>query len=417
MPIFENTSRVYDLMRNELAGVWIDRSEKAPYRWMVAKLPQNLIREIRAGAMIDLRTWIVDIDDCRIAAFGFTVYDDMAAPRTFFGACRSDEQARDLLTILKAGAFPLQLQNENFLPLISADCRIDVEAAGPMIEALPTIKSPPADAISQRGRALDVIDSSLEGKSDGRMVATSRLSLSLTNVVTNSVNAFGTLFSVDDKNEGDELERLALNAFEWLCPFGAFKGPLVMDGAEMRELCDVLALSRRPQFEEEGIFVVETKAASAFPEGLNRKTSRRAASIQKQIEKGIGQLKGQINKLKAGPQVWRNDGTDIEIDRPEAVDQGLPPLNLPARAKLAGSGIILVSDMHPDVEWEEIGCQLLEVFVATRYVCIVLDLLELGRLMTYSDGRPAVFEANIYNRWEAMVRAKTAFIRGQAKIG
>ena len=80
--IFFPSQEIHDRLRVELAGVFIDRSLNAPLLWLVAKLPMNLIREIRAGAGVSLLAWIVDIDDNLIAAYGLRVYDDQAAPRT-----------------------------------------------------------------------------------------------------------------------------------------------------------------------------------------------------------------------------------------------------------------------------------------------------------------------------------------------
>jgi hypothetical protein len=100
--IFSPSPEVYDRLRVESAGVFIDRSLNAPHLWLVAKLPMNLIREIKSGAEVSLLAWNVELDDNLVAAFGFRVYDDRAATRTFFGSCRSDEEAADLRAMLVA---------------------------------------------------------------------------------------------------------------------------------------------------------------------------------------------------------------------------------------------------------------------------------------------------------------------------
>ena len=49
---FSPSREVHDRMLFELAGVFIDRAfNPPPFLWLVAKLPMNLIREIREGAM------------------------------------------------------------------------------------------------------------------------------------------------------------------------------------------------------------------------------------------------------------------------------------------------------------------------------------------------------------------------------
>ena len=95
---------VHDRMVSELAGAFIDRAfNPPPYLWFVAKLPMNLIREIRTGAELALMVWMVQIDDHLILTFGLRIYDDRTAPFTTFGSCRSDAEASDFLAVLVNG--------------------------------------------------------------------------------------------------------------------------------------------------------------------------------------------------------------------------------------------------------------------------------------------------------------------------
>ena len=48
--VFLPSQEIHDRLIAELSGVYIDRSLNAPHLWLVAKLPTNLIREIKAGA-------------------------------------------------------------------------------------------------------------------------------------------------------------------------------------------------------------------------------------------------------------------------------------------------------------------------------------------------------------------------------
>src|SRR5437016_28213 len=81
------SSEIHDRMFFELAGVFIDRAfNPPPYLWLVAKLPMNLIREIRAGAELALMAWMVQVDEHLVPSFGLRVYDDRAAPFTTYGS-------------------------------------------------------------------------------------------------------------------------------------------------------------------------------------------------------------------------------------------------------------------------------------------------------------------------------------------
>jgi len=224
--------------------------------------------------------------------------------------------------------------------------------------------------------------------------------------------------NLTDTNEGRELERLTLQAFEHLFPFGAFINPQVGEGKKRRELCDLLAVSRVREIDTEGIFVVQNKVASAFPDGLKRKTARRAKSIQNNILEAIDQLSGAIKALAAGETIYRiEDGTNIEIDPPLPELLGIvEPLNLKERANQIGQGIVVISDMQEGVDWDKAFYALAEVWRETRYYCQVLDLQELGRLISHSKGRPAMLEGLLLKRGQVMVEKKTPLVRFQFKL-
>ena len=137
------------------------------------------------------------------------------------------------------------------------------------------------------------------------------------------------------------------------------------------------------------------------------------SSIQKNILKAIGQLGGAIKALKAGETVYRKKGgTSIEVDVPIPELAGaVEPLNLKERANQVGHGIVVISEMHGSVDWSEVLRALAEVSVATGYCCQVLDLPELGKLVTHSHGRPVVLEDILLKRAEAMVESRNPLVR------
>jgi len=358
--LYVPSSRIQELLKVEQAGVWLDRSCNTPELWMVAKLPVNVIRAVNAGAPISLGTWVVEIDGKRVAAFGFLVNDNPQHPTLYFGACRSTEQVDDLRALLTTASFPLQVHNETLLPVLHADCRIVPERACPVLDQLPpAVDYPAAEERELRVRALDVIAASAEPDSpaDARLRASclQPLIFERTQSLRSYVPSTG-LVCLDDKDEGNELERLGFQAFDHLCPSGAFHQPLVEYGGKRRELCDILAVSRIREQEDEGIFVVQSKVASATPESLGRTDARRAASIQKNILCAVDQLNGAIKRLRAGDRIFRADGTSVEVDPPVPELMGtVEPLNIRERASQVGHGIVLVSDMHECVAWEAVA--------------------------------------------------------------
>lgn len=350
---FSPSTEIHDRLVSEMAGVFIDRAfNPPPPFWLVAKLPMNLIREVRAGAELSLMIWLVQIEDHLIATFGLRVYDDKAAPFTTFGSCRAESETSDLLALLRHGEFPLQIHNENLLPLFSAQCRFDSGLAKQVMSFTPTPTPPGQTGFDLRQQADDAVEKSLAGESVPSITASCELNLTFEWTKSQKIHVLGKGdVSLDDKDEGEELERLTFLAFDALFPFGAFHSPKVGEGKNRRELCDVLGVARVLEIGNEGIFVVQNKV---LPAGLERKTLRQGKSIQNQIMDGIGQLEGAINALRRGETIYRDqDGTLIETDPPECTGR-IPPLNLKARAAEIGQGIVVISDMHHAVDWKAV---------------------------------------------------------------
>lgn len=393
-----------------MAGVFIDRAfNPPPPFWLVAKLPMNLLREIRLGAELSLMVWVVQVEDDLVLTFGLRVYDDKAAPFTTFGCCRNDAETSDLLAVLEQGGFPLQIHNENCLPLFVAECRFDAGQAKPITALPPSLALPSEAGFRIRERANDAVEAVLAGNPETSVKASCELRLAFEKAEALKVHVIGKgEVSLDDEDEGEELERLTFLAFDALFPFGAFHSPKVGEGKDREELCDVLAVARELEAGNEGIFVVQNKVA---PAGLNRKTWRQGKSVQNQIIDAIGQMEGAIKSLRRGDAIYRDQaGTPIESDPPEIAGK-IPPLNLKARAAEIGQGIVVISDMHHAVDWEVVFFELGKVFLSTRYYCHVLDLKELARLVAHSKGSPATLEGLLLERGKRMLEHKTANIR------
>jgi hypothetical protein len=418
--LYAPSSRIWELLKVEQTGVWLDRSSNPPGLWMVSKLPMSVIRAINAGAKVSLGAWVVEIDAKRVAAFGFRVDDNPQHPTLYFGACRSAEQVEDLCTLLTMTTFPLQIHNETFLPILHVDCRIIPEQALSVVDLLRLEYDYPASQDRDRAlrvRALDVIAASAEpnASTDARLRASCLQALVFEGTQALGAYVPGTgLIRLDDPGEGNELERLGFQAFDHLCPFGAFHQPLVGEGRKRRELCDILAVSRVREQEDEGVFVVQSKVSSATPETLGRPDARRGASIQKNILCAVDQLRGASRKLRAGDQILRSDGTPVEVDPPVPELLGVvEPLNIRERASQVGHGIVLVSDMHPRVNWEAVAHELLDASEAVGYLFHVLDLRELQRLVSYAARRPAMLENYLTQRWQLVRQHKSALVRSQ----
>jgi hypothetical protein len=295
------------------------------------------------------------------------------------------------------------------LPLFVADCQFDPGQAKPVTALSPSPALPGEAGFRIRERANDAVEAILAGNTEPSVAASCELRLTFVKAEALKVHVIGKgEVSLDDNDEGEELERLTFLAFDVLFPFGAFHSPKVGEGKDRAELCDVLAVARELEVGNEGIFVVQNKVA---PAGLKRKTWRQGKSVQNQIIDAIGQMEGAIKSLRRGDAIYRYQaGTPIESDPPEVAGK-IPPLNLKARAAEIGQGIVVISDMHHAVDWDAVFRELGRVFLATGYYCHVLDLKELARLVAHSKGRPALLEGLLLERGKRMIESKTALVR------
>lgn len=405
------SSRVASRLMNEPAGVWIDASANEYEFWLVAKLRNTLIREIDTGAAVDFNVWVVDTDDGRFAVFGFVVHDG-DEPEVIYGACRSTDEIDLLRRLLESGNAPLQIHNENELPLLSGFVAFDPAAASEAAAALPTSSYPRGNGFLLRGVALDIVRDSLQSDqspTDSRICEYARLPLQITDLerLTATVAGVGS-FTLDDGDQGVELEKLTFQLLDRLFPFGVYHSPERDDRDGRREVCDVLAVSRIPTCPEEGILVIQNKVATV--DGRARTAQRRASSIEKNMSKGLKQTVGAIRQLKEGVPVYHKDGPPIEIDSTD-ISGSIPALNLLERAQQVGHGIILVSELHPDIDGRIIWAELESACRKTGWPIHVLDLMELHQMVLNANDESALLEHYLLERWKRQAAKKDALVR------
>lgn len=410
--MFLPDNQIMKSLLSERGGLWVASSMNAPHLWLVAKLANHTIRQVYAGADVFLEVFVVDVDGETIPLYGLVICDDNDHPMVLSGPCSSPKEFENLRDLLKLDSVPFQFHNENGLAVLSVQCSFNPADATSVVETLPN--DPPADdkyVVAQK--ALDIAQewSHDQSQSEPRILSHCKLPLKLTNHQLFNVHlaAVGSV-NLGDEDQGKELEILTLQLFDDLFPFGAYHSPQRQSSKGFLEVCDVLAISRTQQIEGEGVFVIQNKVAAA--DGYIRSYDRRAATIRKNITKAIKQSVGAIKKIKSGTQIYKKDGAKIEEDRPEVVGV-VEPLDLVARAHEVGYGIILISDMHEGVDWEDVLFELADATEATGYYHFVLDLQEMYGLIANCNGQPAILENYLIQRFEKMVAEKTAMLRTQ----
>ncbi len=409
--LFFPSDRIANLLRSEPGGVWIDPATNEFRFWLVAKLQTYLIREIDAGASLELNAWVIESDGGRFGAFGLSVEDDAVHPKVIYGACRSTNEIENLRALLEMTTVPVQFHNENELPLLNATCTFNPGEAATFVAALPTGQYPTGDGVLLRRKALDILQDSMVGNADPepRIIASCTIPLRIVRKERTKATVVGVgEFTLGNADQGHELEKLTFQLLDALFTFGTYHSPQRDHGDIKREVCDVLALSRVRQIKEEGIFVVQNKVANT--DGRKRTTERRGLTIQNNILSGLKQAAGAVKKLRQKIQIYKSDGSNIEED-PSEVMAVVEPLNLRERANNVGSGIVLVSDLHEGVDWQMVWEKLRESRKETGYYYHVLDLQELHGLIVNANGQPAIFESYLIERWKRMEEKSNALVR------
>lgn len=403
--MLQPSEQVWRQMQVENAGLWIERLPLSePDVGLIAKLPNHLVRAVNLGAEVAILIGVIEVDKTKVVCFGISVADDVVSPFISYGHLGEEWEVEYLKKALRMASIPMQLFNELSLPIFCATCSweqsVAQEATKLLTDTTPHYTGRLSDITET---ALDIFQKSYrDKKTDPKTTNIFRVPVTFCDPSRINVHVIGAgEFHLEDKNEGDELERLVFRFFESLCQPNAFHSPTIGEGESKRELTDILAFTSVPECSEEGLFLLETKAMSMFNNSSDRSTERRAKSIQKQIDKAITQLQGAIRQIKMGTTIHSKSNE---------------PINLGDRAKNIGHGIVMVSELHSEVDWSSIFEKICSATEKTRYMIHILDLIELQRLIKYCNGRPALFESHLIERWNAVGRAKNPLMRVKFKV-
>jgi len=194
---------------------------------------------------------------------------------------------------------------------------------------------------------------------------------------------------LEDTDEGYVLEQGTWHLLEHLFGRTIFHSPQIPDGESTRELTDIFA------FCGVGLCFFETKAMAVLSTAPDRSTERRARNIEKQIGKGLDQLRGAMRRLEKGLPLWSKAGT---------------PIVVPSTAGPFRHGIVMVSELLPALDWMTITARLLSLSSDTT-MFHVLDHQELRLLVGVSKDNPVLFLAYLLYRHERMCEQNNTLMR------
>lgn len=396
--MFMPSARNWEEMKYEAAGCWTLPINKGDEFALIAKMAVSSIKAVYRSCLVSLTVARVNTSEGVVLATTLMVADDPNASLMLTSALRHADEYRAIEGILRTGRTLAVFFDELSRPVARATCILSqpkcMEASAMVIAPGNRYVGPWTDLLSE------VLDE-VQGHSDPQLAVPMKLGPTFITVPL-KLSDFETLrtttvgvgdvldFRLDDPDEGTGLEQSTWHLLESLFEGQIYHSPKVVEGDADRELTDIMTYCNT------GICLFEAKAAAMLTTSLDRHTERRAKSVQKQIDKGIGQLIGALKNLNSGKPLRTKKGASIDV---------------PDRVGISHHCIIMVSELLPSLNWEAIGIQLLSASQQSGRMFHVLDLRELRILVGISQDDPVRFVTYLAHRFDVMTERKHAMLR------
>ena len=395
--MFIPSARVWKEMQFEPCGFWPVPINSGDEFAFLAKVPTHVIKAAYRGCPISLTISAAATSDGTVLSTVLEISDDPASPMGFAGVHRHPEEQLALDRIMEADDCLFVFFDELSRPVFRATCSLDHSARDSAHALLEKTSDWYAGAWTDRlGEVLDELQTIVDPTRNATQVFSPelvRVPLTLSAYQTSHITAVGEqevrAFRLEDTDEGYVLEQSTWHLLEHLFGRTIFHSPQIPDGESTRELTDIFA------FCGVGLCFFETKAMAVLSTAPDRSTERRARNIEKQIGKGLDQLRGAMRRLEKGLPLWSKAGT---------------PIVVPSTAGPFRHGIVMVSELLPALDWKTITARLLSLSSDTTMLH-VLDLQELRLLVGVSKDNPVLFLANLLYRHERMREQNNALMR------
>lgn len=378
---------------------------------LVCKMPETAIKAIHSGAPCSLVLAVVRAESLDVLCLGFRVNDEPEKPFIAMFPNVEPADAPLLEQILRAETVTLHCLNELNHPMLAATCAADRDRGSAAADALQHSGRWFLTPESTKGIELEMISWIMNKALDafaryifrssadevGEEIAMA-VELPLQIDVWPSTEIFEVTptiadgpFLIGDRDEGSKFERLVQLTIDMAYPGGSFRSPQVEDGASTRELTDVLA------FDDRSICVIEAKALSVLNVQADRPSSRRAATVTKDIYAALSQLNGAMKKIRSEPRIFTAEGEELTIrDRRDA----------PAHA------IVVLSEMYAFVDWREVAAAAIAASESEQRKALVhvMDLQELSALTSRCPDSWTFF-MRLLQRWTQVKEKGTSYMR------
>lgn len=410
------SNTLIEKLNTSLTGLWTEQLINENETVLASKLSTNVIKAVYRGAKCSIIISVIEVEQVQILCVGLQIEDEVDNPITIFNPFVIEDEQLLIEKILTYQSVKLYFFNELSIPVLGAICSFDNSQSKKILFELQktkpyylgmsnnTINSLPE--LSQViDLALDLFQKDIYPSEDGKpLMALFKhlipLSLTISEPIPNYVITTGGTIEtkLNDNNEGVAQEQSIYALIGYIYPNCTFHSPKIEKGTSKREFIDIIGFD----FESRTICLVESKAMYILEIEMNRLGKRRAASIVKQINKALDQLKGAIKKIRSGEDIFNKEGQII---------------NIPERKTSLIHAIILISEMYFLIDWREITDIILKNSEQDQYKALfhVFDLQELEYLANYSK-EAKVFNSLLMQRWVEVKKKRSLYIRGKRPI-
>ncbi len=401
--MFVPGQRLLNELYNERIGLWFIRADNETSSSIVVKLSTPVLKAIFRGIPIKLFVARVTVQQQIIPLVGIEVDDDAEHPlfahQPFINTVNMPDQPDRFFEILKDGRTRLHFLDERNLSVISSVCSLDRQQADKALEFLKLFKAEDFVWSQLADLAQDlflrdlnrVFQNELPEHSEICLIRASLIHDELGGIIeVHDAEAVVEEYRLGDMGEGPAQELLVYNTMARVFGRSTFWSPTIDEGSSRRELTDVVGFGKGQ------VCLVESKALSILNVDLSRPTERKTSLIQRDIRKGLKQLKGAFRNLKTGSPIVDKKGAAIEI---------------PLTPDTIVHGIVLVSDMFPFGDWEQVALDIRRYSsVREQLLLHVMDLADLQRASLLMP-EPLAFCLYLMDRFNVVLQHNTALVR------
>lgn len=384
----DKAERIYQELLQGKVGIWYV-SDGYGSKIMI-KIPSSTLKSVIKGCRLELTFG----RDDKIFHVGFKVYDDKINFLTVSCIQKNRDEHFSIAKIMNLNKVQIQLCNELGVCQAFGDIALSDENKN---DVLCILGNPKRLYCGNYNDKLDISADNFQYSLglDHNFISPKKIDTLSFEVKIENLESLNNIFirdtayistEISDPDEGKLLEKEVFITLNSLFEPNIYLSPQVENIKGNREFTDVLA------FSDFGIFLIESKALGVNNVTKERSMERKVKGLQKQVEKAIKQLVGAYKIMIAEKPIYSISGEQIHFDRT------LPPC-----------GIILISELIPFGNWDDILLMLLKAMSENGVLLHLMDLNELMQFIGHSKGDKNLFDYYLFERLKNFVENPVIF--------